>query len=136
MYKNKRNCRNCRNCNLKSSSESLPSCEGKSTFGFDRFEAGYKWDCKAYSQKPEDWWIEDNNADINFKWNIDPDAFNAQREYVRKKCDQIYNAPWIGNNVICNGTPKAYWGTVDGKFVPDNGGDYLWWQCQPGDRCN
>jgi len=124
MYKNK-NCRNCRNSNLKSSSGSLPSCEGKSAFGFDRFEAGYT-----------DWWIEENDADINFRWNIDPDAFNAQKEYVRKKCDQIYNAPWIGNDVICNGEPKAYWGTVDGRFVPNNAGDYLWWQCQPGDRCN
>ena len=115
-------------------SSEMQNCEGQSLSGYDRIEAGYRWDCKSYSLRPEEWWLDENNAHVT-KWNIDNNAVNTQKAYIKKKCDGIYNAPWIGKKVICNGDPSAYWGTSDGKFVPNNGGDYLWWQCQPGDRC-
>jgi len=122
------------NTTLKSSA--MQKCEGKSALGYDREEAGYKWDCKAYSVRPEDWWVEENNVRINNRWSVDDNALKAQKERARLLCDQMYNAPWIGTRRICNGAPHVYWGEHDGSFVPDNKGDVLWFQCMPGDECS
>jgi len=119
--------------NLKSSG--MQKCEGKSALNYDRFEAGWKMDCKGYSERPEVWWVDENNAEILNRWRLDEDVLDAQQERARLRCDQVYNAPWIGTTRICNGTPSPYWGAKDGSFVSQNGGDYLWFQCMPGDEC-
>ena len=106
-----------------------------------RVECGWKWDCKGYSYKPNEQWLIENDAVINYRSEINtPEGqvkLAKQREYAQNTCSGGYNKPYVGTNVLCNGTPIYYWGDINGEV---NGGNiyldtYLWWRCQPGDEC-
>jgi hypothetical protein len=133
------NCCNSENSQQNLKSSATQKCEGKSVLGFDRIEAGWKYDCKSRTFANTPAFLSANDAFV-YKWDdLTNDEtrkkIKIQSDNSKKICDGLYNAPWIGERVICNGTPSHFWGTSDCSFVPDNGGETLCWQCQPGDKC-